>query len=141
MDTMAANQIKAATRHVFEELNKQNVAVVDEVLARNVVWHQTPADIVGRDAYKKWLNGVFVTFPDIRFNLDDIVAEGNKVAFRYTWTGTFKGNFGNIAPTGKKVTLQVFVFQRYTRGKLIESWSKADNNSVYRQMGVPPPQT
>jgi predicted ester cyclase len=137
---MSAKQIKVATQLAFDELNKKNPAVFDEITTPNTVWHQTPVDIVGGEAYMQWLKGVFLTFPDIHFSLDDIVAEGDKVAFRYSWTGTFKGNWGKIAPTNKKVTHKVFAFQRYEKGRIAESWSTGDSSSMYRQMGITPPQ-
>ncbi len=138
-NAMSADQLVRVKQHDFEELNKHNVAWVDEEFAPNVVWHQSQSDIKGTEAYKQFLKSTFATFPDIQFTLDDVIAQGDKVALRYTWTGTFQGKWGNIAPTGKKVSLHVHVFQRFENGKLVESWSAGDNLGLYRQMGITPP--
>ena len=132
----------AEIRHFFDEYNRKNVSVIDELgnwYAPNVVLHQADGtEVKGLDAYKQWQRAVFTAFPDIYLTIEDMVLEEDKVALRYTWTGTFKGKMGDIAPTGKKVTQTVFGIGRYEGGKVAEMWEMANMLSMYQQMGVSP---
>jgi predicted ester cyclase len=68
-----------------------------------------------------------------------MVAEGDKVAARLTGRGTHKGEFNDIAPTGKQVTVTAFVIFRFAGGKCIESWANIDSLGMMQQLGVIPP--
>lgn len=140
--TMSTGQRKALARHIFEELNKRNPAVYDDNYSPNLVFHQSVGtDVTGLEAFKQIWKNVFSAFPDAHFTLDDIVAEDNKAAFRYTMTGTFKGGMKvqgkDIAPTGRKITFTQFVFTRSEGEKIVEIWAMQDLLSLYQQMGVP----
>jgi predicted ester cyclase len=134
----------AQIRHRFEEYNKRNLAVLDAECAPDVVVHNvaTGAEIRGIEAYKQSWNGTFTAFPDVHYTVEDVVVEGDKVALRYTMTGTHEGRLGNIAanlaPTGKKVTQTLFGLQRYEGGKIAEIWSMSNRLSFYQQLGVTP---
>ncbi len=79
-------------------------------------------------------------FPDLHMEIDDMIAEGDKMAVRYTYTGTFKGDFMGIPPTGKKFNMPHAMFYRFKDGKQAEVAMFLDMLSWYRQLGVPIPQ-
>ena len=136
---MSVEQIKSQIRHMFEELNKKNTAVFDEIAAPGVVSHlPNGTNLKNIDAWKLYINVLFSAFPDAHFTLDDIVVEGDTAAFRYTETGTYKGKLGNPAPVGKKVTDIVFVFFRYEGSKVVEQWGMLNQLGWYEQLGVIP---
>jgi predicted ester cyclase len=123
---VSATQTKAAIRHLYQELEKKNQAILDENYAPNVVVHalQFGIEIKGLEMLKPALAGLLAAFPDIRFTVEDIVAEADKAAFRIAWAGTQKGEFMNQSPTGKKITQTAFVFLRYEGDKIAEQWEK-----------------
>ena len=140
---MSPEQIKAAVRHEFEELNKGKaayMACVDDNYAPGVVTHFLAfgMDMKGLKEFKQAVSGLFNSFPDIHEAIDDVVVERDKAAIRYTWTGTNNGMDGNIAPTGKKVTQTAFLFQRYESGKMAEQWWMENRLSYYQQLRVAP---
>ena len=77
---------------------------------------------------------------DFRVTVENIVAEGDKVALHLTWGGTHKGEFAGIAPTGKQATMTVINIYRVEGGKIAEQWAVADMLGLMQQLGaVPPP--
>ena len=89
MNDCAAN--KAIVRKLFDEwINKKNLAAIDEMVTPNYVSHEGGEDTNAEYA-KKFLTGVFTSFPDIQVTIEDIVCEGDKVVVRNTWRGTDKG--------------------------------------------------
>ncbi|MFI5719875.1 ester cyclase [Nocardia sp. NPDC051750] len=89
----------------------------------------------GRDAVEQtWVNLLRV-FPDIQVRLEDVIAEGDKVAGRSVVTGTHRAEFMGIAPTGKRVEYnEMFIF-RFTEGRVAEMWGVVDIFSLIRQLG------
>jgi predicted ester cyclase len=70
--------------------------------------------------------------------IEDIVAEGDEVAWRFTWQATFCGRMGNIAPTGKKVRQAGIAIWRFENGKAVEALGYSDSLEMFRQMGISP---
>ena len=82
--------------------------------------------------------GLVTAFPDIRFELDDMIAEGDKVAVRFTFRGTHQGVFQGIAPTGKQITYSALEIDRFVGGKFIEAWIVSDTLGMMQQLGAIP---
>ena len=107
---------KAIIRSLFEEwVNKKNLAAIDEMVTANYVSHEGGKDTNAEDT-KKFLAGVFGSFPDMYVEIQDIVSEGDKVVVRNIWRGTDKGGFMGMAPTGRKVFLEGIVIWRTGSG-------------------------
>ncbi len=135
--------VKSQIQKTFDELNKRNLAILDERFSPNVIVHSAMGtDVRGLQAYKESVNQTFSTFPDIHYTLIDVLADEDKSATRYTWTGTHKGKLGgtsgNVAPTGKKVTMTVYSIARYEAGKVAEQWTMSNRLSFFQQLGVTP---
>jgi predicted ester cyclase len=77
-------------------------------------------------------------FPDAMVIPEAMVAEGDKVAVRFTVRGTHRGEFMGIAPTGKEVVVQGMDINRMANGKIVERWGIADSLSMLQQLGVIP---
>jgi len=73
-------------------------------------------------------------FPDLRRSIEDLVAEGDKVAVRFTVIGTHKGEFQGIAPTSKQVSFTVMDILTITDGKITEEWATADLMTLMQQI-------
>ena len=140
---MSVKEIKAIARHWYERWNKGKVAALatmDNICATDYVLHAgTGPDIHGIKDNKQDTSEVFNAFPDVHFTIDDMVAEGDKVAVRWTMTGTHKGEFMGRPPTNKKVTGWGITIDRIVGGKYVESWVRYDNLSMMQQLGVAPP--
>ena len=127
---------------MYEEYNKGKaavLAVIDELYATDTVQHSsTGQDIRGIKDYKQHVSEFSSAFPDLHFTIDDMVAEGDKVAVRLTATGTNKGAFRGIPPTNKKVTVWEIQIDRVAGGKFVECWSRYDTLGLMQQLGLIP---
>jgi steroid delta-isomerase-like uncharacterized protein len=139
---MSAKEIKALERRLYEECNKGKeaaLAVIDELYATDIVYHSsTGRDIRGIKDYKQHISEFYSAFPDLHFTIDDMVAEGDKVAVRFTGTGTNKGAFMGIPPTNKKITVWEIEIDRFAGGKFVEGWSRYDTLGLMQQLGLIP---
>lgn len=129
---------KAAIRRYIEEVwNKGNLAVADEVFAPTFVDHDPRyPGIVSLDRLKHLFTTFRAAFPDIHTEVEDLLTEGDKVLLRYAWTGTHKGEFLGIAPTGKNVRVTGLALYRFVDGKVVEAWANADDLGLLQQVGV-----
>ena len=141
---MSAEENKANARRLYEEVwNKGNVAALNELMSPGVVAHQLPRPVPsGISGFKLYVKAYRVVFPDAHFTIDDVIAEGDKVAVRWTTTGTYKGRLPFLPalhPTGKKVTLRGLTFLRYSAaGKIAECWANTDPVGLMQQVGTIP---
>jgi steroid delta-isomerase-like uncharacterized protein len=126
-------------RHVEEIFNRGNLAVADEIISPDYVYHGPAGEFKGPEGFKKMVAGALQAFPDIHYTIDDMVAEGDTLAVRYTMTGTFKGELAGIAPTGKRINMPQAFFYRFKDGKEVEALPFTDTLTMYQQMGVKPP--
>jgi len=135
---MPVEENKALIRRYFEEFrNRGDLAVADELLAPNYVLHAgLGEDIHGPEGCKQDIVMVRSAFPDLHITIDEMVAEGDKVASRWTFRGTHRGEFTGIAPTGKQVTLWGMSIDRIVGGKIVETWIRYDTLGVMQQLGV-----
>jgi steroid delta-isomerase-like uncharacterized protein len=128
-------------RFVEEAFNEGNLDVADEVYAPDFVSHES-AGPVGRDPeYIKQFVGTYRgAFPDGHTTVEDVIAEGDKVAYRWSFRGIRRGELMGIAPTGKQMTITGITVDRISGGKIEEEWNNFDQLGVLRQLGVVPGQ-
>ena len=123
---MPEEENKALVRRWFEEVyNKGNLSVADEVLASEVITHQYGIGGVSEDKStpednKKFRTEVAAAFPDLRWDIHEILAEGDKLAVHYTFTGTHKGKFWGYEPTNRKLRNTLISIYRVVNGKIKE---------------------
>jgi predicted ester cyclase len=77
----------------------------------------------------------YSAFPDLHFTVSDMVVEGDKVAIRYKWTGTYKGELKGILLTNNKVTIWEIEIDRIAAGKFAEIWARYDTLGLMQQLG------
>jgi len=139
---MSVKEIKALERRWFEESNKGKaaaMAVIDELHVADYVFHGgTGEEIRGLKDYKQYMSGYYRVFPDLHVTIDDMVAEGDKVATRWTLTGTHKGEIEGVPPTGKKMTIRGVSIERVVGGKFVETWERYDSLGFMQQLGLVP---
>jgi len=117
--------------------NEGKLEIADQVYAPEKTDHfgggvSTNSPDEMKELVSTWLEA----FPDFKFKIEDIVAEGNKVAVRYTFTGTHQGKILGIAPTRKKITVSQMCFIRFENGKIAEMWEDFDALGMYQQLGM-----
>ena len=130
---------KALCRRLVEEgWNKHNLALLDELYADCVYYNPATGEIKG-EALKQFLASMLAAFPDIRFTIEDLVAEGDKVVTRWSCTGTHQGEFMGLAPTGKQLTPSALDIFRIVEGKVVEERVEFDTLRFFQQLGAIPP--
>ena len=130
---MSLEENKAIVRRFIEAYNKRNLDLIDDFVAPDYVDHTNK---VGREGLKQLFNMGLKAFPDWHETIEDIIAEGDKVWVRLAYTGTHKGEFLGLAPTGKKITAKDVDIYRIVNGKLAEYWSVTDNVNILKQIGA-----
>jgi predicted ester cyclase len=114
-----------------------NLAVADELYSPDFVCHFIAGpDWRGLEGIKGEVRQHRISFPDWNERVDDIVAEGDRGVIRFTSTGTQRGEFGGIAPTGSKVTIQEVAIYRLAGGKIAEQWGFPDVHGLMEQLGA-----
>jgi len=131
---------KAVIRRFVEEVqNEKNWDVYDELNDPAFVNHSAPPGIPSdREGGKIYLGAFLNAFPDCHFTVDDMIAEGDQVVTKKTFTGTHEAEFAGIPPTGKRVTLQFVDIMRVRDGRIVEHWLSMDQLSFMQQLGVIP---
>jgi steroid delta-isomerase-like uncharacterized protein len=138
---MSNEHNKALARQLVEEVfNRGNLRVVDELLAPDFVEREVlpPGIPSGREGVKQLTAMFRGAFPDLKVSIDDIIAEGDRVVIRLTWTGTQRGEFMGIPPTGKPVSFGVIDILRFASGKCVEHWGQMDSMGLMMQLGAIP---
>ncbi len=132
---------KALIRRAYEEiLNQNNLSVADEIVAADCVLHIPPyPDIHTLEGYKQFVTTNSTAFPDGQYTIEELIAEGDKVAVRWTTLGTHTGEFMGLPPTGKQVKVTAIVIDRIAEGKIVEEWANVDFLGLMQQLGVIPP--
>jgi steroid delta-isomerase-like uncharacterized protein len=142
---MSAEQSKSIVSRFYEELwNGRQIHIADEIIAADCITHQLQSGaeiqsvLRGPEEVKRhveeWLQG----FPDLRFTVEQMIAEDNQVMTRSVMHGTHTGNWLGIAPTGKPVSIRMMVIQRITGGKIAEDWVLVEVLGFFQQLGLVP---
>jgi len=104
-------------RFVTEALSGRNLGLADEVLAPNYVNRMTGTDLA---AFKGMLTGMSTALSDVRFEIDDLVAEGDSVVARWKMEATHTGSLMGETPTGKRVSSRGLTYYRLVNGQIVE---------------------
>jgi predicted ester cyclase len=131
-----AEKNKALVRWWWEEVwLKGNVAATDKVIAANYVDHPgLPGLPPGPEGMKQVLTTYLTAFPELQATLDDILAEGDRVAVRWSNRGTHLGEWLGIPPTGHHFTASGITIYRIAEGKAVEGWNSIEVNPTEEEM-------
>ncbi len=137
---MSANNTVLVRRHHEEIWSKGNVDAVDEMYAPEFVGHHPGApDWIGPQSVKRIVRLVRDAFPDFRETVEDVFAAGDRVVTRFIASGTHRGAYRGIAPTGRSVAMPEMAIFRVAGGKIVEKWGALDRLDMFQQLGVMPP--
>jgi predicted ester cyclase len=131
-------QNKQVVRQVFEFYNHQDMEKAENLFSPKHIFHFPGVPPMDWNSHKQFIIGLSKAFPDLHFKIEDIVAEGDKVAYRLTVSGTHKGEFQGIPPTNKKVSFSSTGVSKIVDDKVAEDWVDADTLGLMQQLGVLP---
>ncbi|HSR20537.1 MAG TPA: ester cyclase [Anaerolineales bacterium] len=135
---MSVASNKEAIRRLMEEgVNAGNEKVIDELVASNFTTREEgELRPVGLQGFKQLAADFRTAFPDGRFVIEDLVAEGETVVYWGYFTGTHQGPLEGIPPTGKPVKVKDVDLFRFENGKIVETWTHFDQPGMMMQLGV-----
>jgi steroid delta-isomerase-like uncharacterized protein len=135
-----ADRNKAVVRRFIEEVqNQKNWDSYDELNASDFVNLSAPPGVPSdKQGGKMFLASFLNAFPDCCVTIDDMIAEGDRVATKKTFTGTHTVELNGIPPTGRRVTIQYVDILRLRDGQIVEHWLSMDQMSFMQQLGVVP---
>ena len=126
-----------ANRFYDEAINGGNMDLIDEVVSPDFVEHEGfPGLGTDRQGVKDFFTMFRTAFPDMKFAIDDMLEDGDKIVVRATMTGTHKGEFMGIAPTGKSISVQAIDIVRFENGKVTDHWGVTDTAGMMEQLGA-----
>jgi steroid delta-isomerase-like uncharacterized protein len=135
MDT--ENPVKDVYRRIIDAISRGNADALDELMAPDIVDHNpVPDQVPGVEGMKQWMATARGSFPDLSGTVEDVLAEGDRVAARVMWHGTHAGEFLGVPPTGKTVSSPAFHIVLFSRGRAVEWWGTADLLTVLQQVGA-----
>jgi steroid delta-isomerase-like uncharacterized protein len=128
---------RVVQRFVDETINKKNLDALENLVAEDFVEQLPfPGQVPGREGLRFAISLFLQAFPDIKWALEEQIAEGDKVVSRFAWTGTHRGEFLGIAATDRIVTGWGVVIDVVRGGKLVESRIIMDTMGLIQQLGT-----
>ena len=137
---MSTEENKAIVRRMTEEFyNQGNVESAERFFA-DTYMHHDPASpqVRDREGLKAVLRSFLSGCPDLHITIDQLLAEGDTVAKRWTYHATHTGDLAGLPPTGKRIAMSGLELFRLAGGKIVECWTAYDNLSLMQQLGVIP---
>ncbi|HMD09489.1 MAG TPA: ester cyclase [Candidatus Acidoferrum sp.] len=136
-----STEAKAIVRRLYEEVwNKRRLELVSDLISPSHALHDnnSSGSSVGPEAYRAEIAVYLAAFPDLRFTVEDTVAEKDKVAASWTISGTHKGEYWGVRPTNKKISLDGITIHHIANGKIIDSYISSDTVGLMCQLGLVP---
>ena len=138
-------QAKHIIKRFVEELwNDRRLDVADQIFSEDCVTHQLRSGVLadpahrGPQAMKEHVSGWLMSFPDLRFNIEQMIAEEDRVVSQLVMEGTHEGTWMGISPTRKRLQIRMITVHRITNGKIAEDWVLVESLGFFQQLGVLP---
>ncbi len=136
---MSQQNKTADARIPLEAFNQGRLEVIDEVIAPDAVDHSLPPGMPpGAEGVKALVGAVRSAFPDMKITVERQIAEGDLVVQHITATGTMKGDFAGMPPSGKHASWEAIHISRFANGKVVEHWAVQDQLGMLQQLGFVP---
>ena len=137
---MSTEENKETARRLVEEvINTGNLEGAAQYFIPDYIDHATPPGIPpGIDGFKAFFAAFRAAFPDLRYNIEDTIAEGDRVVQRASASGTMKADFLGMPATGKSASWSEIHIVRVKNGKIVEHWASVDQLGMLQQLGLAP---
>ncbi|WP_299291170.1 ester cyclase [uncultured Mucilaginibacter sp.] len=121
-----------------EAVNTGHLDLLRDLISSDSIDHDpSPGQGTGPEGYIKFFKMMRTAFPDLKVEVEQLVADEDKVAFAYTITGTHEGVFmEEVQPTGKKIKARGMQISKFENGKMTERWGSSDELGILKQLGV-----
>lgn len=135
MKTIQSNeQNKATVRKLYEDiLNTGKLELANQIIAEEYTGVRGEKGATG---FAETIHSVRLAFPDIKWTVEDLIAEDDKVVIRWSWKGTNLGSFGGFQASNKMVTYHAITIYELNGGKIIKAWMQSDRLGFLEQIGV-----
>ena len=134
---MSASNRAIVLRSFEDGLNKRDMSVLSELYS-DCVYHLPLVGELTGEALTEFFASVFDAFPDVERTVEDIFSDQFRVVTRWTASGTHKGQFMGLAPTGNTFTITGITIDRIVDGQIVEEWQEWDTLGLMQQLGVVP---
>lgn len=126
---------KTIARRFYSGVSQGNLEVIDEVVAEDMKEHEEfPGLSPGREGVRQFFQMMTAAFSDFTMTIEDIVAEGDRVAVRARMSGIHQGEFMDMPATGKRITVPTVDFFRIEHNKVVEHWGVTDTGVMMEQL-------
>jgi steroid delta-isomerase-like uncharacterized protein len=135
---MSTEQHKIRARHWFDAINRGDLSAVEEIFASDCVLHlgAGPESPPGRESIRQLISSFRTAFPDLHLEVEQILAEDDAVAVRWTATGTHEGILMGMGRTGKRARWTGVSILRFAQDKVVEDWVHMDSSAMLQQLGL-----
>ena len=131
---MSTEENKAIQLRFQDIWSQGDFSIIEEIFDKDYLNHSVK--VKGFESIRQFVTVYRSAFPDVKFTIKDQIAEGDKVVMQYTITGTHKGEFQGIAPTGKPIAITGIAIHRIAIGKIVEIWANWDALGLMQQLGA-----
>ena len=138
-------QAKHIIKRFVEELwNARRLDVADQIFSEDCVTHQLRSGVLaepahrGPQAMKEHVSGWLMSFPDLRFNIEQMIADRDRVMSQLVMEGTHQGTWMGISATGKRLQIRMITIHRIANSKIAEDWVLVESLGFFQQLGVLP---
>jgi predicted ester cyclase len=136
MTSESAARNKQVVRSIYEDcINTGNLAALAKFVDASYVG---PNGERGPEGFASTVNGLRAGFPDIHFTIEDLIADGDRVALRWKWEGTHQNSFRGFEPTGKRVTNTALAIYELRAEKVVRAWLQTDRLGFLEAVGALP---
>jgi steroid delta-isomerase-like uncharacterized protein len=133
---------KDLVQYLYQKVwNERKLELAEQLISRSHGLHVpvSSGSAVGPEAYKREVKRYLTAFPDLRWSVEELVSEKDKLVAAWTMSGTHKGEFLGLAPTNRKVSLSGITIHQIANGKILDSYALWDILGLFQQLGVPVP--
>jgi len=129
-------------RFVEELWNARKLDVADQIFSEDCVTHQLRSGVLdeparrGPQEMKEHVSGWLMSFPDLRFTIEQMIAEGDRVVSQLVMEGTHQGTWMGILPTGKRLHIRMITIHRIANSKIAEDWVLVESLGIFQQLGA-----
>lgn len=132
---MATSASQLARRYYAQVWDKGDLDAADQLVAPDIVLNGWAP---GLDGLKGVIESTRESFPDLKYSIEDVIEDGDKVVVRFIFTGTHQGIYRDLEPTDKEVAYSGIGIWRVANGRLVEHWSNVDLYGLMQQLGAIP---
>ncbi len=131
---------KMLSRRIIEEAwNQHQPQALDNFYADEYVNHKPSGGVTpDREGLRQWITACVTAFPDLSLTIEELIAEGDKVATHWMARGTHQGIFMGVTPSGRQVSVRGITIARIEGDQVVEEWSSSDELGMLQQLGIVP---